>query len=68
MGFLAPSIPSAPPPPPPPPPVPDVSQIKQDISSSEQLSRKPRGKTSNILSGSMGDTSATTGSKSLLGQ
>lgn len=67
MGFLAPQMPSAPAAPPAPPPQPDVTQVKQDISSQEQLARKRSGRQANILTGGLGDTTTTTTSKTILG-
>lgn len=63
-------IPKVPTPPTPPiaPPQPDATMIKQDITNSEQLSKKPKGRQNNILTGNLGDSSFTTGGKTLLGQ
>lgn len=73
MGFIAsllsPKIPTMPAPPPPPPPLPDINQIKQDTTRDEALYRKPKGQSSNLLTGALGDTSTPASSgKTLLGQ
>lgn len=68
MSFLAPQVPNIPAPPPAPPPAPDVNQVKNDIAQQESLSRKPKGKQANLLTGVNGDTSSMGGGqKTLLG-
>lgn len=70
MSFLAPT-PTVPniPIPPPPPPQPDVNAIKNGISQQEALSRKPKGVSGNILTGSLGNVNNLgSASKNLLGQ
>lgn len=68
MSFLAPKIPSQPAPPPPPPPLPDINKIQADTQRDEALYRKPKGRSSNLLTGALGDTSTPQGGKTLLGQ
>lgn len=71
MGMLfspPPSAPSIPPPPPPPPPKPDINQIQEQTQQEEQLSRKPKSITGNLLTGSLGNSNNFgSGSKTLLG-
>ena len=72
VGPLAPKIPTPPPPPPPPPP-PEAPPTRDDpeVNAMTRASRKRRlamkGRSSTILSGSMGDTSEPNIGKTLLG-
>lgn len=66
----APSAPAAPPPPPPPPPMPDIQAAHDAIRKNEALIRKPKGRSSTLLTNQLGSSSpvSNVATTSLLGQ